>query len=130
MSCLFNLSTIIIIVHNCGVFVVIKIFCDPTNRVLNYNQQDMNYMPEKITIPIMRKQIDLEETIDRDKYQYQLANESKPDEESINSVVVLMSTRDSQLCSSGKNKILTFFRTYLMDNIVHLGFENDFRLSY
>ena len=67
--------------------------------------------------------------MDRDKYKNQLADGRKPDDESINSVVVLISTRDSQLCNSGKNK-LSFFRTYFMDNLVYLGFENDSGSSY
>ena len=57
----------------------------------------------------MRQQIDLEVTMKLDKYQYQLDDGRKPDDESINSVVALMSTRDSQLCSSGKNKLSSFF---------------------
>ena len=131
MSYLFISSTIIIIDNDCGVFVVIGIFCEATNRVVDYDQQDMDYIREKITISIMRKQIDLEVTMDRDKYQYQLADGMNSDDESINSVVALMITRDSQLCSSGKYKLPSFFfRTYLMDNLVHLGFENDFELSY
>ena len=102
MSCLFIPSTIIILVADCG-----------------------------ITMLVMKKQIDLEVTMDRDLYQNQLADGRKPDDESINSVVALMSNRDSQLCSSGKYKLPSFFfRTYLMDNLVHLGFENDFELSY
>ena len=66
---------------------------------------------KKITISIMKKQIDLDVTMDRDKYQNQLADGRKPDDESINSVVALISNRDSQLCSSGKNKQSSFFRT-------------------
>ena len=109
MSCLFISSTIIIIGNDCGVFVVIRIFCEATNRVVDYDQQDMDYIREKITISIMRQQIDLKVTMDRDTYQYQLADGRKPDDESINSVVALMITRDSQLCSSGKNKLSSFF---------------------
>ena len=101
MSCLFIPSTIIILVADCG-----------------------------ITMLVMKKQIDLEVTMDRDLYQNQLADGRKPDDESINSVVALMSNRDSQLCSSGKNKLSSFFRTFFMDNLVYLGFENDSGPSY
>ena len=71
MACLFISSPIILIGWDCGVFVVIGIFREATNRVVYYNQQDMNYIQEKITISIMREQIDLEVTMDSDKYQYQ-----------------------------------------------------------
>ena len=79
----------------------------------------------------MRQQIDLEVTMNLDKYQYQLDDGRKPDDESINSVVALMIPRDSQLCTSQRKKLPSFFfRTYMMDNLVHLGFKNDSSLSY
>ena len=131
MACLFISSPIILIGWDCGAFVVIGIFREATNRDVYYNQQDMNYIREKITVSIMRKKIDLEVTMNLDKYQYQLDDGRKPDDESINSVVALMIPRDSQLCTSQRKKLpSSFFRTYMMDNLVHLGFENDFGLSY
>ena len=79
----------------------------------------------------MRQQIDLEVRMKLDKYQYQLADGRKPDDECINSVVALMIPRDSRQCASQKNKLPSFFfRTYMMDNLVHLGFKNDSGLTY
>ena len=84
----------------------------------------------------MKQQIDLEVRMKSDKYEYQLADDRQPDEECItdeciNSVVALMVPRDSRQCASEKNKLpLFFFRTYFMDNLVHLGFENDSRVTY
>ena len=131
MKRLFISSTTILIAWDCGVFVIIGIFREATNRDVYYNQQDMNYIREKITVSIMRQQIDLEVTMKLDKYQYQLADGRKPDDESINSVVALMIPRDSRLCTSQKNKLPSFFfRTYMMDNLVQLGFEDDSGLTY
>ena len=131
MKRLFISSTTILIAWDCGVFVIIGIFREATNRDVYYNQQDMNYIREKITVSIMRKKIDLEVTMNLDKYQYQLDDGRKPDDESINSVVALMIPRDSRLCTSQRNKLPSFFfRTYMMDNLVHLGFENDSGLTY
>ena len=79
----------------------------------------------------MKQRIDLEVRMKSDKYEYQLADGRQPDDECINSVVALMVPRDSRQCASQKNKLpLFFFRTYFMDNLVHLGFENDSRLTY
>ena len=84
----------------------------------------------------MKQQIDLEVRMKSDKYEYQLADDRQPDEECItdecvNSVVALMVPRDSRQCASQKNKLPSFFfRTYMMDNLVQLGFENDSGLTY
>ena len=99
MARLFISSKIILIAWDYGVFVVIGIFREATNRVVYYDQQDMNYIQEKITISIMRQQIDLEVTMNLDKYLYQLDDGRKLDDESTNSVVALMIARESQLCT-------------------------------
>ena len=108
MSCLFIPSTIIILADDCGVFTIKRIFCEATNRKVDYDQQHMEYLREKIIISIMRNQIDLEVIMDIDKYLEQLADGRTPDDESINSVIALIRTRDSQLCSRSKNT-LSFF---------------------
>ena len=77
----------------------------------------------------MRNPIDLEVIMDIDKYLEQLADGRTPDDESINSVIALIRTRDSQLCSRSKSKRSYFFRTYFSDNLVHLGFETNSRSS-
>ena len=61
----------------------------------------------------MRQQINLEVTMKLDKYQYQLADGRKPDDESINSVVALMIPRDSQLCTSQRKKLPSFFLEHI-----------------
>ena len=68
--------------------------------------------------------------MDTDKYLDQLADGKNPDDESINSVIASIRTRDSQLFSRSKNKLLYYFRSYFMDNLVYLGFENDSGSSY
>ena len=130
MSCLLIPSAIIILVDDCGVFMIKQIFCLATNRTVDYNQQHMEYLREKIIVSIMRHQIDLEVTMDIDKCQEQLADGRTPDDESINSVIALIRTRDSQLCSPSKSKRSYFFRTYFSDYLVHLGFETISRSSY
>ena len=78
----------------------------------------------------MRNQIDLEVRMDTDKYQDQLTDGRTPDDESINSVIALIRTRDSQLCSRSKNRPSHFYRLFFMDNLVHLGFETNSRSTY
>ena len=70
------------------------------------------------------------ETLDSNKYEDQLADGRTPDDESINSFVVLIRTRDSQLCNQSKIKRSHFYRTLFMDNLVHLGFPTKSRSSY
>ena len=78
----------------------------------------------------MRNQLDLEVTMDSNKFKEQLADGRTPDDESINSFVVLIRTRDSQLCNQNKIKRSHFYRTLFMDNLVHLGFPTKSRSSY
>ena len=107
-----------------------RFFCEATNQEVDYDQQHMKYLQEKIIISIMRNQLDLEVTMDSNKFMEQLADGRTPDDESINSFVVLIRTRDSQSCSQSKIKRLHFYRTLFMDNLVHLGFPTKSRSSY
>ena len=128
---MFISSAIIIIDNDCGVFVVLGIHRAATNRGVNYNQQDMDYVQEKITVSIMKQQIDLEMTMDTDKFLDQLVDGRKSDDEGINSVITLTIPCDSRLCSLKKTQLLSFFcRTYFMDNLVKKGFENNHELIY
>ena len=122
MSCLLIPTTIIIIATDCGVFTIKRIVCEATNQEVDYDQQHMEYLREKIIISIMRNQLDLEVTMDSKKFMEQLADGRTPDDESINSFVVLIRTRDSQLCNQNKIKRSHFYRTFFVDNLVHLGF--------
>ena len=130
MSCLLIPVTIIIIATDCGVFTIKRIICEATNQEVDYDQQHMEYLREKIIISIMRNQLDLEVTMDSKKFMEQLADGRTPDDESINSFVVLIRTRDSQLCNQNKIKRSHFYRTFFVDNLVHLGFPTKSSSSY
>ena len=67
-------SVIVLIAWDCGVFVILGIFREATNRVVYYSQPDINYIREKITVSIMKQQIDLEVRMKSEKYEYQLAD--------------------------------------------------------
>ena len=130
MSCLLIPATIIIIATDCCVFMIKRIFCEATNQDVDYDQQHMEYLREKNIISILRNQLDLEVTMDSNKFMEQLADGRTPDDESINSFVVLIRTRDSQLCNQNKIKRSHFYRTFFVDNLVHLGFPTKSRSSY
>ena len=65
---------IVLIAWDCGVFVILGIYREATNRVVYYSQTDMNYIREKITVSIMKQPIDLEVRMKSEKYEYQLAD--------------------------------------------------------
>ena len=85
-------SPIIIIGNDCGVFTIVGIHCQITNREVDYHQQDMDYMREKIAISIMKHKIELEVKMDSDNIFQQLVPRTKPkdeispDDESINTI--------------------------------------------